>query len=84
MLDAMDTLAMRFEAASVRLPCSTCSSLPTPALYIAHNSSSSGCTFPCAGTQEGYELYTVDHESGSLRLDLAHRWDDPSAPQART
>lgn len=32
------------------------------------------------GTAEGYELYTMDHDTGALRLDLAHRWDDPSAP----
>ena len=33
------------------------------------------------GTPEGYELYTVDHASGSLRLDLRHAWADASAPQ---
>jgi hypothetical protein len=39
---------------------------------------------PCctaAGTAEGYELHTLDHGSGALRLDLAHRWDDLSPPQ---
>ena len=35
------------------------------------------------GDAEGYRLYTMDHESGELRLDLQHRWDDASAPQAR-
>ncbi|KAL4854283.1 hypothetical protein ACK3TF_004974 [Chlorella vulgaris] len=33
------------------------------------------------GTAEGYELYTVDHDTGSLRLDLKHGWHDPSPPQ---
>lgn len=32
------------------------------------------------GDAEGYELYTMDHDAGSLRLDLRHRWDDPGAP----
>jgi hypothetical protein len=41
----------------------------------------SSCT---AGTAEGYELYTVDHDSGALRLDLRHRWDDASPPQPLT
>ena len=37
-------------------------------------------TSPPAGTREGYELFTMDHDTGTLRLDLAHRWDDPSPP----
>jgi hypothetical protein len=36
---------------------------------------------PPAGTAEGYELYTVDHDTGSLRLDLKHGWHDLSPPQ---
>ncbi|PSC75593.1 calcineurin-like phosphoesterase [Micractinium conductrix] len=33
------------------------------------------------GTEEGYELYTMDHDTGGLRLDLKHSWDDSSSPQ---
>ena len=58
-----------------------------PAAGLAHTAvhqhQTECCTASCtaAGTAEGYELYTMDHDSGALRLDLAHRWDDPSAPQ---
>ena len=34
-----------------------------------------------AGSSDGYSLHTLDHGSGVLRLDLEHRWDDPSPPQ---
>ena len=54
---------------------------------------SAGCAAPactnasllprlCTGTEEGYELYTMDHDTGGLRLDLKHSWDDSSSPQA--
>jgi hypothetical protein len=33
------------------------------------------------GDGSGYELFTLDHEDGSLRLDLAHRWADASQPR---
>lgn len=33
-----------------------------------------------AGDGEGYQLFTLDHEDSSLRLDLAHRWVDAAAP----
>ncbi|MEW5302229.1 MAG: hypothetical protein WDW36_005031 [Sanguina aurantia] len=32
------------------------------------------------GGKEGFQLYTMDHGSGNLRLDLEHRWDDSSSP----
>ncbi|PNW74215.1 hypothetical protein CHLRE_13g589870v5 [Chlamydomonas reinhardtii] len=32
------------------------------------------------GDSDGYQLYTVDHDTGGLRLDLAARWVDPGAP----
>ncbi len=29
-------------------------------------------------------MYTMDHASGALRLDLEHRWDDPAPPRPIT
>lgn len=37
-----------------------------------------------AGDAEGYRLYTMDHETGALRLDLEHSWADPSGPRPLT
>ena len=34
-----------------------------------------------AGDQEGYKLYTMDHNTGSLRLDLEHKWASSQLPQ---
>lgn len=34
-----------------------------------------------SGDGKAYELFTLDHEDGSLRLDLAHTWADAAAPQ---
>ena len=34
-----------------------------------------------AGDQEGYKLYTMDHNTGRLRLDLEHRWASSQPPQ---
>ena len=33
------------------------------------------------GNKESFEVYTVDHDTNSLRLDLQGRWDDPSPPK---
>lgn len=33
------------------------------------------------GSEEGYEMFTMDHDSGEMRLDLAHRWDDAGPPK---
>lgn len=35
-----------------------------------------------AGDHEGYRLYTMDHSTGSLRLDLEHKWQSSQPPQA--
>ena len=35
-----------------------------------------------AGDRDGYQLFTVDHEDGSLRLDLAHGWADTTIAAA--
>lgn len=32
------------------------------------------------GGKDGFQLYTMDHGSGTLRMDLEHRWDDASSP----
>ncbi|PNW84648.1 hypothetical protein CHLRE_03g152900v5 [Chlamydomonas reinhardtii] len=32
------------------------------------------------GTEAGYQLFTVDHDTGASRLDMEARWDDASAP----
>jgi len=34
-----------------------------------------------SGDGKAYELFTLDHEDGSLRLDLTHAWADAAAPQ---
>jgi hypothetical protein len=34
-----------------------------------------------AGDRDGYQMFTVDHEDGSLRLDLAHGWADAAPPR---
>ena len=34
-----------------------------------------------AGDQEGYKLYTMDHKTGDLRLDLEHMWASSQPPQ---
>lgn len=64
-----------------------------PAGPVGHNSESSApsrilrvisfATFAHrnAGDSRGYQLFTVDHEDGSLRLDLAHAWAETSPPQ---
>jgi hypothetical protein len=39
------------------------------------------CACDAAGDRDGYQLFTVDHEDGSLRLDLAHGWADTTSPQ---
>lgn len=52
-----------------------------------YQTSARHCSFfscPFAGDAEGYRLYTLDHGSGSLRLDLQHRWDDPGRPRPIT
>lgn len=36
------------------------------------------------GTSDGYEVYTVDHDAASLRLDLKGRWDDTAPPENLT
>lgn len=41
-------------------------------------------SFLPAGDSEGYRLYTMDHDTGSLRLDLAHAWADPARPSPVT
>lgn len=33
------------------------------------------------GNQEGYEVYTLDHVSGDLRLDLAYEYGSSEPPQ---
>ena len=35
-----------------------------------------------AGDKEGYKLYTMDHSTGSLRLDMEHKWQSSQPPQA--
>ncbi len=35
--------------------------------------------FPAADN-DGYRLFTLDHDSGELRLDLEHGWQDRSPP----
>ena len=32
------------------------------------------------GGPDGYSLYTVDHEDGTLRLDMSARWEERGAP----
>ncbi len=32
------------------------------------------------GDAHGYQLFSVDHDTGATRLDLAATWSDPSAP----
>ncbi|GIL77319.1 hypothetical protein Vretifemale_6793 [Volvox reticuliferus] len=32
------------------------------------------------GGPNGYQLFTVDHDTGTLRLDMAAQWDDQEAP----
>ena len=34
-----------------------------------------------AGDQQGYKLYTMDHSTGHLRLDLEHKWASSQPPQ---
>ena len=45
----------------------------------------SHCTYSyvrgISGDQEGYRLYTMDHNTGSLRLDLEHKWHSSQPPQ---
>ena len=33
------------------------------------------------GDDGGYQLYTIDHETGQERLDLQQRWADAAAPE---
>lgn len=52
-----------------------------PAAHPATNAPPAHARSPPAGDGDGFQLYTMDHDTGDLRLDLAHRWDDPSPPQ---
>ena len=36
---------------------------------------------PRSGDQEGYKLFTMDHSTGRLRLDLEHKWAASQPPQ---
>ena len=44
-------------------------------------SARSKCTLRLAGSREGYRLYTMDHSTGELRLDLEHQWASDTPPQ---
>lgn len=38
------------------------------------------CAAQLKGTSEGYQLYTLDHGSGEMFLNVDHRYDDPLPP----
>lgn len=33
------------------------------------------------GKEEGYELYTIDHDTASMRLDLRGSWEEQAVPE---
>jgi hypothetical protein len=39
------------------------------------------CKHSCAGSKEGYRLYTLDHNTGDLRLDMEQPWVSASPPR---
>ncbi len=39
------------------------------------------CYCTCAGSKEGYRLYTFDHNTGELRLDLQQPWFSALSPR---
>jgi hypothetical protein len=39
--------------------------------------------YPGAGDSSHFEVATLDHHSGAIRVDMSHRWDDPGQPRPR-